>query len=96
MQTCNEMHQGGFISPPKKSQSSLELEPRTSMLDALREHLGLTGSKRGCNQGACDACTVLAHQRCRRLSWTTGKVSNVRLALGGLAHKPWRAFEANA
>jgi xanthine dehydrogenase YagT iron-sulfur-binding subunit len=41
----------------------LDLEPRVSLLDALRDHLGLTGTKKGCDQGACGACTVLADGR---------------------------------
>ena len=42
---------------------SLTVEPRTSLLDALRDGLGLTGAKKVCDRGECGACTVLADGR---------------------------------
>jgi xanthine dehydrogenase YagT iron-sulfur-binding subunit len=46
-----------------RSTRELELDPETTLLDALRERAGLPGTKKGCDRGQCGACTVLVNGR---------------------------------
>ncbi|MFI6083378.1 (2Fe-2S)-binding protein [Streptomyces sp. NPDC051217] len=77
----------------------IELEPRVSLLDALRDHLSLTGSKKGCDQGTCGACTVWVDDR-RVLACLTlavacegHEISTIEgLATGGDLHPVQSAF----
>ena len=77
----------------------LRLDSRVTLLDALRDHLGLTGTKKGCDQGACGACTVLLDGRrvlsCLRLAVQCDgqDVTTIEgLAVGGRLHPMQDAF----
>ncbi len=77
----------------------LTLDNRTSLLDALRDHLGLTGAKKGCDHGQCGACTVIADGRrvnaCLLLAVAAEGLDVVTvegLAEGDALHPMQRAF----
>ncbi len=80
----------------------LNIEPRVSLLDALREFIGLTGTKKGCDQGACGACTVLVDgariNSCLALAvqYEGRDITTVEgLAAGGELHPLQAAFVEN-
>ncbi len=66
---------------------TVDVDPQTSLLTVLREHLDLTGSKYGCGEGACGACTVLIDGRAQRSCITrVGTVAGKQLTtIEGLA-----------
>src|SRR5438046_3773367 len=79
--------------------TQLSVAPWTTLLDALRDRLGLTGAKKGCDHGQCGACTVLVDGRrinsCLTLAVMHGRqrITTIEgLALGGSLHPMQTAF----
>jgi len=80
-------------------ETTLRVAPWTSLLDAVRDHLDLTGTKKGCDHGQCGACTVLVEGR-RILACLTlavmrdgAKVTTIEgLAVDGVLHPLQQAF----
>ena len=80
---------------------SVDIDPRTTLLDALREHLHLTGTKKGCDHGQCGACTVLIDGRRINSCLTLAVmhegddiVTIEGLGSPGAMHRPQTAFVA--
>lgn len=78
---------------------SVDVDPQTSLLTVLREHLDLTGSKYGCGEGQCGACTVLINGKAQRscitrVSSVSGKqITTIEgLAKGDRLHPVQQAF----
>jgi xanthine dehydrogenase YagT iron-sulfur-binding subunit len=79
--------------------TQLKVAPWTTLLDALRDHLDLTGTKKGCDHGQCGACTVLVDGRRINSCLTPAvmkdgaKVTTIEgLATNGALHAPQQAF----
>jgi xanthine dehydrogenase YagT iron-sulfur-binding subunit len=80
----------------------LPADPRTTLVDALREQLGLTGTKKGCDRGECGACTILLDGRrvlsCMMLAAAASgsEITTIEgLSAEGELHPVQRAFHAN-
>jgi xanthine dehydrogenase YagT iron-sulfur-binding subunit len=99
---------GKTIQPPQKlpvelivngTEVHIEVAPWTTLLDALRDHLDLTGTKKGCDHGQCGACTVLVDGRrinsCLTLAVMKdgAKVTTIEgVATNGVLHPLQQAF----